>query len=131
MTYRVLVAMLAIDGTGAMGNHVMARAEGSSKDFGAVVADRANANDPLREVSIALAERFYDRPVNGLALPPGGPASFTYAVFPSLTSQVKWPLDAKAIDDRARAMLQAVGGWPSWRCQQAPPEAEPALALAR
>lgn len=113
---------LKVVGSGAMGNHVMARAEGGREDFGAVVADRANANDPLGEISIALAERFYGHPVNGRSVPPGGPASFAYAVFPSPTSQVTWPLDSAVIDKRARAMLQAVGGWPAEGCLQPPPQ---------
>jgi hypothetical protein len=103
----------AIPGTGRYGDLAMARAVGTTHETAAIVADGGPAKAPLGEISLALATALggaaHPNPRNGVGAPTG---AFEYIIFPGSRFAPAWPRSFGEIDERARELLAAVGGWP-------------------
>jgi hypothetical protein len=100
-----------LKGTGVYGDFAMARRLPTGDVTAAILADGGPADDPLGEVSIALAERLGGKNVNprdGSGTPKG---RFLYVVFPNSKAQPSWPISPEDLQARAEKCLAAIGGW--------------------
>lgn len=106
-------AFYALKGTGRYGDLVMARTVGTEHETAAIVADGGPTKAPLGEISLALAVALggnNPNPRNGAGAPKG---VFEYVVFPGSRAPTAWPRSFADIDEKARILLAAIGGWPS------------------
>lgn len=106
-------AFYAIAGTGRFGDLVMVRTADGRHESAAIVADAGPKDAPLGEISLALASALggsHPNARNGAGAPKG---PIEYIVFPGSFLSPAWPQSFAAIDNAARACLQAMGGWPS------------------
>lgn len=100
-----------MDGTGVMGDFVMAKNLSNGKVCAGIVADIGPSDAALGEVSMALVTGLggtNPNPRNGAGKPPG---PYRYVVFPRSHNTPKWRLTAAEVDQRAQALLEAAGGW--------------------
>jgi hypothetical protein len=98
-------------GTGMMGDFVMAKNLSNGMESAAIVADIGPSDAALGEVSMALVTALggnNPNPRNGAGKPPG---PFRYVVFPRSHKTPAWRLTAAEVDQQARALLAAAGGW--------------------
>ena len=103
---------LKIDGAGGFGDLAMVRNLASGEKSWAVVADQGPAPHPLGEVSISLCEALggtRPNPRNGDGIPVG---PYQYMIFPGSRLGPTWPQTNAALEARARALFDQVGGWP-------------------
>ena len=101
----------ALQGTGTLGDFVLAKNLANGRTTAAIVADIGPANAPLGEVSIKLVEALgghNPNPRTGSGKPAG---TFRYVVFPHSHVTPKWPLTAAQIDEQATQLLATAGGW--------------------
>lgn len=99
-----------LNGTGVMGDFVMAKNLNDGKVSAAIVADIGPSDAALGEVSMALVTALggtNPNPRNGAGKPRG---PFRYVVFPRSHKTPKWPLTAAEIEHDAQSLL-AAGGW--------------------
>lgn len=107
-------AFYATAGTGRWGDLVMARnLDQPGRETLAVVADGGPTDDPLGEMSIALATRLGGtdpNPRNGAGAPTG---RMQYVVFPGSHATPPWRRDLAEMETAAKALLAQIGGWPA------------------
>lgn len=104
---------LAIEGVGDFGDLAMARNLANGLVSWAIVADQGPSTHPLGEISLALAENLGGvnvNPRNGEGIAPG---TVQYMIFPGSRLVPPWPQSAERLEQAARALLAATGGWPS------------------
>jgi hypothetical protein len=102
----------AKNGTGGWGDVAIVRSLANGKESAAIVADGGPKNDPLGEISIALASALggvNPNPRNGRGTPP---TPLQYVIFPYSRIIPAWPRTAADITAQAQALLAAAGGWP-------------------
>ena len=103
----------AVRGTGGYGDLAMARNLDNGCETFAIVADGGPSKAPLGEVSLKLASALGGQnpnPRNGAGIPKG---RFQYLIFPKSRFNPAWPRGTGEMDAAARALLAAVGGWPT------------------
>jgi hypothetical protein len=104
-------AFYEMEGTGVMGDIVLAKHLATGRTSSALVADQGNTNDPLGEISICLATNLggtHPNPRTGAGAPQG---DIRYVVFPRSHADPKWPMSLEDLDRRAAQLLAAAGGW--------------------
>lgn len=104
----------ALSGTGRMGDmgYAIHLESGRSSPF--IVADVAPYNDPLGEMSIALASALSGNttvnPRNGAGAPAGDIAYIVFRYSSDASAAKRWPLTASEIKARVETLLAGVGG---------------------
>jgi hypothetical protein len=100
-----------LNGTGVMGDFVMAKNLHDGTVSTAIVAD-VGPDDPLGEVSMALVTGLGGSPNPNPRTGQGKPhGPFRYVVFPRSRNTPSWPLTAAEIEQEAQGLLAAAGGW--------------------
>ena len=100
------------EGTGVYGSLGIVRNLNNGRQSGFVVADGGPEYEKLGEVSLRLASNLGGRdpnPRNGAGAPLG---PFQFIVFPHAIEISPWPLSEANINQRAKASLDSIGGWP-------------------
>lgn len=104
----------ALDGTGVMGDFLVAKNLANGRVSAGIVADIGPQDAPLGEVSMAMVTGLggiNPNPRNGAGKPPG---PYRYVVFPRSHKTPKWPLTGQQIEQAAQGLLASAGGWPAF-----------------
>jgi hypothetical protein len=100
-----------LEGTGVIGDIVLAKHIDAGLTSSAVVADLGPRNAALGEISIRLAANLggtNPNPRTGAGAPRG---NIRYVVFPRSHADPKWPVSLQDLDRLSAQLLNAAGGW--------------------